>query len=127
MRISEAGGAGAALGLDAMELQQAPPGEMNARFEPEPSFAKLSIARPFVFFIYNTRQDIPLFVARISNPAGCTSKLVSLLPPGAQQLDQAERPVHQNVQNQPGRRMSSLVGQTNLECDTTHSKKKYSP
>ena len=37
---------------------------------------KLIVDQPFIFFIYNTRPDIPVFMGKIVNPSGCDGKLV---------------------------------------------------
>ena len=37
-----------------------------------------NVDQPFVYFIYNTRQDIPVIMGKIVDPSGCDGKLISL-------------------------------------------------
>ena len=68
IKISEEGGVASSVSSDIVDLRS------RLGF----AHLKLNIDRPFVFFIYNTRQDIPVFMGKIVDPSGCDGKLISL-------------------------------------------------
>ena len=68
IQISEEGGVASTVSSDIVDL----------RSRLGVAHLKLNVDRPFVFFIYNTRQDIPVFMGKIVDPSGCDGKLISL-------------------------------------------------
>ena len=68
------------------------------------AYLELSVDRPFIFFIYNTRQDIPVFMGKIVDPAGCDGNLISMKSPPYREF-KSEKKVKEKTSRRVGNNM----------------------
>ena len=93
---------------------------------------KLNVDRPFVFFIYNTRQDIPVFMGKIVDPSGCDGKLISLTSLGN---DKKTKPEFKKINPEKSsrrignnmKRFNSLFGDKNPDGNSDYKIKTSTP
>ena len=66
IKISEEGGVASTVSSDIVDM----------RSRLGVAHLKLNVDQPFALFIYNTRQDIPVFMGKIVDPSGCDGTLI---------------------------------------------------